>query len=166
MSWMKDLESYQVWRKTKVKAEVGMHRPWSSVPGSHVGWPSPIQSSKLLTTPQPGTACLLWAADPLWGQKATSRKAPTGHLPSSKMAPISKDNSELCSASQGYTARAFRLMMLKREHVRRTDRSVRNLTSPHPHFPNLTSMTPAQQCLPKERLAGKWTSGETTALDK
>lgn len=91
------------------------------------------------------------------------------HLPSSKIAPISKDNSELCSASQGYTARAFRLMTLQRERRRHTLKrerpGARNPPSPTCTSPNLIYMSPAGQPLPQKKLSEKQTSGKTSALD-
>lgn len=88
-------------------------------PPTHSSWSSALQTSKpsiqagVKTGPQPvaGTLC----AGKTWCPPTQSSWQ---YLPSSKMAPISNDNSELCSASHGYTARAFRLITLQREHRR------------------------------------------------
>lgn len=98
-----------------------------------------------LTTPQPGAAWsrrqASWVADRMY----PTTELPE-HSPSSKIAPISNDNSELCSASHGYTARAFRLVTLRKERDRHklTRRGTKG-EKPHlpttAHVPGLISMT-------------------------
>ena len=142
---------------------MGTHRPWCSVPRSHVGWPSP---SKATSSWQPHSQ-----GPPACSGLQTlceGRKWPPAKLPRDTYHPQRSLQSRRTVPSCALLHRGTRPgpsdWWRWRGNAWDAQTTVwETLPLPHPRFPNLISMTPAQQCLPEERLTGKWTSWNHSA---